>query len=186
LDLGKDDLQRNFPAVRSAGEPLETSAAAGHAIFNLSAGHPHGALSVWLEGWRHLKWVFTQHLVRELPAHNPNCGRIDLQYLVLVMENHPMARAFKQRAVLRFRFAQGALRTFAFGVVDDAGANQVLTFCRQAQQPNFGRNQPAVGLLMDPLEYRHFARQGCIHQFAGEFAGTSPARLKFGADGLRE
>src|SRR6266566_1680092 len=79
--------------------------------------------------------------------------------------------------------SKSALRAFALGVVNDAGANQILALRRQAQQPDFGGNQPATGLLlMYPREHRHSAAQSFIHFFAGKLAGASSARLKFRTD----
>ncbi|MEO8426852.1 MAG: hypothetical protein ABI651_07050, partial [Verrucomicrobiota bacterium] len=183
FDSGERDFHRNILAVRSAGKPLETNAAPGHAFFDIFGGYHSGSLSAWLERRRQITRVFTQQLLRALAAKEPHGGGINLQELVLVMENHSVARTFKQRAKLLFRFTQGAFRAFALRVVHDAGANQILAFRRQAQQPDFGRNQPAIGLLlMDPFEDRHSSRQGFSHQFACKLAGATSTRLKFRAD----
>ena len=98
------------------------------------------------------------------------------------MEDHALARPFEQRAKLRFRFAQGALRAFALGVVNDAGANQILALGRQAQQPDFGGNQPAVGSLVNPFENRNASGENLVGFFTDEVAGSASTRLKFRAD----
>jgi hypothetical protein len=75
-----------------------------------------------------------------LPAHDPHRGRIHLQDLVLVLEHHAVAGTFKECAELLFGLPQGALRPFAIGVIDDAGANEILALGRKAQQPDLGRD----------------------------------------------
>src|SRR6516165_8359397 len=102
------------------------------------------------------------------------------------MQDHPLARTFKQRAKLRFRFAQGALGSFALSVVYDAGTDEILAFRRKPQQADLGRDQPAIRLLLvQPFEDGHSARQSLIHFFASELSRATSARLEFWADGAR-
>ena len=143
-------------------------------------GHRIGALSVWLERRRHLTRVFAQQFLRALAAHDPHGGGIDLQESVLVMEDHPLARTFEQRAKLLFRFAQGALRAFALGVVDDAGANQVLTLRGQTQQPDFGGNEPAIWVVDGSIRTPAFPPPGLQPSIRGQarWIAVHPAEIQ--------
>ena len=148
----------------------------------MASAHFIGAFAIGLEARRQLARMSADQFLRMPAAHDADRGRIDFQQFVFIMQHHAVARAFEQRAEFRFGFAQGLLGALAFGVVHDAGANQILALGRQAQQPDFRGNQTAVGLPMNPFEHRHSPRQRFRHQFAGEFVGTAPIRLKFRAD----
>src|SRR2546423_9165002 len=98
------------------------------------------------------------------------------------MKDHSLAGAFEESAKLFFRLAQRLLRPLALGVVNDAGADQIVTFRRQAQQPDLGRDEPAVGLLVNPFKNRRASRQSLIHFFTGQFARAPAIWLEFGTN----
>src|SRR5262249_47603270 len=132
FDPGEGDFQWDILAVGGAGHPFETSVAPGHAFTDVFAGHLIRAFAVRLKRRRHFTRVPPEQLLWQLPSHDPHRCWIDLDQLVFVLEDNPLARAFEERTEFRFRFPQGALGEFAFGVVDDARSNEVLPFGWQA------------------------------------------------------
>ena len=94
-------------------------------------------------------------------------GGICLKDSVLVVKDHSLTGAFEERAELFFRLAQRLLRALAFRVVNDAGADQIVTLGRQTQQADLGRDEPTAGLLVNPFKNRGASRQSLIHFFAG-------------------
>src|SRR5438067_8952542 len=113
--------------------------------------------------------MFADEFVGKAASEDSDGGGIDLQHLVLIMENDALAGAFEERAELCFRFAQGALGAVALGVINDAGANQILAVGWKPQEADFGGNELTARLLfVEPLENRHTASEGFVHFFSGE------------------
>src|SRR4029453_15844248 len=110
--------------------------------------------------------MFPQQFPRALAPHDPHGGGIHLQDLVLVVKDDSVTGAFEERAELFFRLTQRLLRALALGVFNDAGANQILSLRRQAQQPDLGWDETAVGLLVNPFKNWIASRQGLSHYFA--------------------
>src|SRR6186713_43673 len=93
------------------------------------------------------------------------------------MEDHSVAGALEQSAKLLLRFAQGAFGEFTLRVVDNAGADEILAFRGQAQQTDFGGDEAAIGLLVEPFENRNTPGQDFIGLFAGKLTGALAAGL---------
>src|SRR6266436_551163 len=133
LNSGQGDLQRYLFVMRSATHPFETRAAVGDAFLNIFTAQHCGAFTIRLKWGRSFARMFTQEFLRPLATHNPHGGGIHLKDLVFVVKDHSVTGTFEESAELFFRLAQRPLRALALGVINDAGAYQILSLRRQAQ-----------------------------------------------------
>src|SRR5262249_49337731 len=93
---------KNILAGGSAGHPIETSAAMGHAFGDVLGGHGIGGLAIGLKSRGYVAGMLAEQLMRELAAHYPDRRWVHLEDVVLVMEHDSLAGAFEQRAKLSF------------------------------------------------------------------------------------
>src|SRR5215475_10981910 len=124
--------------------------------------------------------MFSDQVLRALATHDSHCCGIYLENLVFIMKNDALAGTFEQCAKLLFRFTQRLLRALALGLVNDAGANQVLPLCWQAKQSHFSWNEAAVRLPVRPLKNQPAPRERFVHFLSRRFTRAPAIRLKLG------
>jgi len=72
--------------------------------------------------------------------------------------------------------------TTAVVPINDASANQILALRRQPQQSDLGRDEPAIGLLVNPFKHWSVPRESLVHLLTGQFPGAPAPRLELGTD----
>jgi hypothetical protein len=85
------DFQRDVPAVRGAGQPLEARAALGQALLQVFRRHDLGRFAVLLERRRQIPRVFAHNPLRGWVAHDADRGGVDLQDPGFVVQGHAQA-----------------------------------------------------------------------------------------------